>query len=249
MHRATSRLSVAVALAALVLTAGCLGSAAPVAGTGAVAEKSGDDPTLSVSASGQVERAPDLAVVAVSVVAEAEDADAARAAVAADAEAMVAALRGSGLADDEIRSTAFNIYPVYDRDRETPTGYRAVHAYALHVAPEDAGAAVDTAVTNGATRVGAVRFTLAEDTRNERRTEAIRAAVRNARADADAVAAAANLSVVEVLSASTGSVGYPSPIRAEGAAVDAATSFEPGPVTVSATVSVVYRVSNGSSGS
>jgi hypothetical protein len=88
-----------------------------------------------------------------------------------------------------------------------------------------------------------VSFTLTEETRASIRAQAVERAVTAARADADAMAGAAGLSVTSVETMST-SGGF-SPVErfdaAESAADGARTTFEPGPVTVSVTVDVTYR--------
>ena len=224
MRTALSTLAIAV----LVLLAGC---AAPFAA---------DDPVV-----GQV-TTTDSAVSgpAISVSATAEGAEAARSAVAADSERMRTALRDAGAPDDAVRTVNYAIYPQYDyrsEEREI-VGYRAVHAYAVEVAPERAGEVVDVAVGNGATAVEGVTFTLSDETRAELRAQALGAAMTSARANADAIAGAADLTVTGVHEASTvADYGYTPVFRAaESDAAGAQTTFEPGPVTVTATVQVTY---------
>jgi hypothetical protein len=160
---------------------------------------------------------------------------------------MRSALRGAGVPDDAVTTTSFAIFPQYDyRDGEQlATGFRAVHAFTVETTPARAGEIVDLAVGNGATEVYGVTFTLSEQVRADLRQEAIQRAVTAARADADAIAGAAGLSVTSVKSVST-SGGFTPAERFEAVAPDAGgarTTFEPGPVTVSATVEITYRAS------
>ena len=244
-----------VGLAALLLLAGCAAPFTANAGTTDVNSPGSQvrtpdanvGTTVSVQSEGSVDAAADLAVVRVSVVATADDADTARRQVAADAERMRAALSDAGVADDAVRTVSFDIYPEYDhteREREL-VGYRAVHSFEIEVAPDRAGRVVDVAVANGASQVDGVTFTLTEEARADLRAEAISEAMAGARADAEAVAAAEELTITGVHSASTGVDVGPVPMPLAERASDSAggapsTTFEPGPVTVSATVSVTY---------
>ena len=244
------------ALAALVLVAGC---AAPFAADGNGVDRTGpivgqvttatDDsdwpgPVISVSSTGRGAAESDHAVVRVSVTSTADTADAARSSVAADSERMREALRDAGVADDAVRTVNYAIYPRYDyrtEEREL-IGYQAVHAYAVEVAPDRAGEVVDVAVANGADTVDGVTFTLSEEARADLREQALTQAMTSARADADAIASAAGLTVTGVQEASTvADYGYMPVYRvAESDAAGGSTSFEPGPVTVTATVQVTY---------
>jgi hypothetical protein len=244
-----------LALVVLVLVAGC---AAPFAAdadganrpdpavrqvtTGTDAAPSG--PVVAVSATGRVSADPDLAVVRVSVTATADSADAARSSVAADSERMRAALRDAGVPDDAVRTVTYAVYPRYDYSGEERdvVGYRAVHAYSVEVPPERAGEVVDVAVANGASTVDGVAFTLSDEARADLRARALERAMTAARADADAVASAAGLTVTGVREASTvADDGYAPVYRtAEADAAGASTTLEPGPVTVTATVRVTY---------
>jgi hypothetical protein len=230
-----------VALGLLVLLAGSLGPLQTT--TAASADTTGT--MVSTTGTGSVSTDADLAVVAVAVVATADSADAARGQVATDVERMRGALREAGVPDDAVTTASFAVVPEYDyADGErTERGFRAVHAFRIETDPARAGEVVDVAVGNGATEVQGVSFTLTDGTRADLRAQAIDRAVTAARADADAMAGAAGLSVASVQTMST-SGGF-TPVErlsvAESAGDGAATTFEPGPVTVSVTVDVTYR--------
>jgi uncharacterized protein YggE len=98
-------------------------------------------------------------------------------------------------------------------------------------------------VRNGANRVEGVTFTLSEERRDELRATALHEAMTNARADADAIAASAELAVTGVRTGSTTESGV-EPVRTEagGPAESAAkTDVAVGPVTVSVQVVVTYE--------
>jgi hypothetical protein len=226
----------------LVALAGCVG---PIQ-TDASTDADGDAPTVSVSANGDVSAEPNLAVIRVSVDARADSADAARGQVADGVSRMRNALRGAGVPDDAVTTTAFHVSPEYDyaKDRRELLGYRAVHAFAIEVSPDRAGEVIDVAVGNGATAVEGVRFTLTDERRAELRQQALTEAMNAARTDADTIASAADMEVTGVKTASTSAQFVPyadaREVAAGGSGAGGRTVVEPGPVTVSASVSVTY---------
>ena len=237
------RLIYAGLLVLLIVTAGCLGTttAAPTAGENTSVR------TVDVSSTGTASAAPDLAVVRLAVEARADSADAARSQVAEDVASMRDALRALGVPDDDVRTTSYFVGPEYDysRDGRELVGYRAVHAFEVETDVDMAGDVIDAAVGNGATQVQGVQFTLTDETRSELREEALSEAVSNARSDAETIASASDVSLGQLHSASTTDVGYPRPIpyAAEASAADgASTTVEPGPVEVTATVTVSYEI-------
>ncbi|CQR48881.1 oxidative stress defense protein [Haloferax massiliensis] len=162
--------------------------------------------------------------------------------------AVRAALTDAGVAEDAIQTTGFNIYPEYDysgQEREL-LGYRAAHTLRVEVAPDRAGEVIDLAVGAGASEIRGVAFTLTDEKRAELREEALTRAVDSAKADADAVASASGLTVAGVHTATVGGSASPGPYPvayAEDAAraSSGSTELSPGPVTVSATVQMVYE--------
>jgi hypothetical protein len=243
-----SRLTLTTALVAtLVLLAGCLGpiQTATATDTGAADATAR---TISVAGTGTVTAEADLAVIAVTIEARADTASEARDEVATRSDALLAALREAGLADDDVTTTRFSVRAEYDYDREGnrgPVGFVASHSFQIETTPDDAGRIVDVAVDAAGATVDRVAFTLTDETRDSLRAEALTRAVDAARADADAVAAAAGVDVTGLASASIGGAVGPYPVAYDERAADAggaATTFAPGPVTVSATVSVTYEV-------
>jgi hypothetical protein len=233
-------------LTALVVLAGCVAPLQAGAAESSPTADPDEGTAIRTTGVGEVTAEPDLAVVAVAVQARADGADAARDRVAADVDGLLTALTDAGVPEDAVRTVYFSIQTEYDYRGESrePVGFRAVHALRVEVAPDRAGEVVDLAVDAGGATVDGVSFTLTDDRRASLRGEALADAVARARADADAVARAAGLSVTGVADLQVGSEGGYRPVVAErvGGAdgADAATSFRPGPVTVTASVSVVY---------
>ena len=239
------RLGAAVAVAALVVLAGCgaalqtTGGSTPAGGTDA-----GDaQRTISTSGTGEVAADADRAVVTVAVTARADTAEGAREAVATNATRMRGALRDAGVDDGDVTTASYRVRPRFETDRErgdrTIAGYEAVHAYRIDAAADAAGTVVDTAVGNGADEVQGVTFTLSDETRAELREEALERAMSTARADADTIASSAGLSITGVQSARTSS-GFGPAYEIRDSAEGGGTTFDAGSVTVTATVDVTY---------
>jgi uncharacterized protein YggE len=224
---------VLLAVASLVLFAGCV---TPIGANGAADGAT----TVSVSATGTVSTDPDRAVVQASVEQTADTADAARERVAADVGRVRTALDEAGVPADAVTTDGYGVGPVYGEGRD-PVGYRATHVLAVETTPDEAGTVVDAAVGNGATRVDGVRFTLSDERRTDLRATAVDRAMAAARTDADTVAATADRSVTGVESVRVGADVSDGPFARGGEADASATRFDPGPVSVTATVDVTYR--------
>ncbi|MBP2251926.1 uncharacterized protein YggE [Halarchaeum solikamskense] len=230
-----------------VAAAGTGGGTAPApAQTASPADQTSNATTIDVSASGSASADPDQAVVSVAVTAHADSADDARAAVARNTSSLREALADAGVASDDIETTAYRVRErtVNNEDGTTTTdGYEAVHAFAVTVQdPDRAGDVLDAAVAGGANRVDGVRFTLSSETRADLRSEAIHAAMDDARSQADAAADAAGLSVTGLKTVSVGG-GY-GPVAYEtatsgGASADR-TVIDDAPVSVSVSVQTTY---------
>lgn len=228
----------AIALAGLLLLAGC--SAAPV-DTAAAAPVEGDETTIVTTGSGSVAAQPDTAVLLLAVVATSDSADAARADAAERTDALLEALQAAGVPEDDITTVGYSLTTQYDyagSEREA-VGYRAVHTLRVEAAPGEAGELVDAAVGAAGVEIHGVQFTLSDAAREELRGEAIDAAMTAARADADAAADASGLSVTGIEQVQIGSGPVYDVRFAETA--DAGTTFRPGEVSVQVTVTVTYR--------
>ncbi|MFB6183344.1 MAG: SIMPL domain-containing protein [Haloarculaceae archaeon] len=248
-----SILAVSVLLALVLVSAGGVAYANTTAGVAdadatttdsgfAQAQPSRGNATVSVSATATASAPPDRAVVRLAVVATAPDAETARREVAENVSTTRAALRDLGIADDRVRTTYFDISVVQEPgpNDETVTRYRAAHGLEIEVDPGQAGTVVDAAVGNGTNQVESVTFTLTDRTRRQLRRQALRQAMTNARADADVIADTGGVTITGVKSASTADEVVPFESRGVVGG-GAPTTVEPGPVTVSATVSVTYR--------
>lgn len=207
--------------------------------------------TITVSATGTVEREPEQGVALLAVESEASNARAAADANAQKMTALVAALRRSRLTDRQIRTVSYELRPEYER-RERGTepprivSYRAINMVQITVdTVARLGGIIDAAIAAGANRVASIRFQLRDP--HAAHLEAVQIAVRNARREAEAVAQAAGQRLGPPLNINTGGFQPPPPMppyrmEAVDMAAQAVTPVEGGTLSVTAHVNVVFRI-------
>lgn len=249
MDRARTALAVAFVLVASLVGAGVVatpgdaqpGGNASTQSTASVANATPESgTTISVSAAGTVSAQPDSAVVRVAASATAANASGATQALAANASTLRGALVDAGIPRDAVRTTDFQVFERRDEDGDVV--YVARQAFAVTVSnTADVGRVIDVAVANGATDVFGVEFQLSAERRRALRERAIGLAVADAREQAAAAAASANLTLGGVRSIAVGD-GSVTPL-VERAAAD--TDIDVSPVTVTATVQVTYNATDG----
>jgi len=232
----------AVTLATILVTSG-LGlvgagvvDGSAVAQTGNTSNQATAGATVSVSATGTAAADPDRAVVYLSTSARAPTAGGATERLAANVSALRGALEESNLSVESVRTTGFQVFSQRENDS---TVYVARQSFEVTTTdPEAAGDVVDAAVAAGPTEVDGVAFALSDERRQSLRTEAIDAAVSDARIQAEALADSADLTLGDVRSISTGGGGFDGPVR-----LAEATDIDVSPVSVSASVQVTYNAS------
>lgn len=200
--------------------------------------------TISVTGTGTVESAPDMATLMIGVTTQGATAAEALTANTAATEAVIARLTASGIAARDMQTSNLSINPNwtgYDSSTPTISGYVASNMLTVRVRALDAtGAVLDAAVADGANTLNGLTFGLAdpEPAYNEARKEA----VADAKAKAELLAAAAGVSLGQVLSiADNGAMTDPAPMYRE------AVSAAPVPVLggelgLIANVSVTYEI-------
>jgi uncharacterized protein YggE len=217
-----------------------------------VAQAQSDDgditPSISVTGTGRVKAEPDVADINLGVTKQAEDAQTAANEAATTMAAVIAALQEAGVEDADIQTTTISLVPVYDYDDNQPQieGWEATNLVNVTVRDIDTvGAVVDAATAAGATNINGITFRVDDPTAAE--AEARAAAVADARAKADQLAAAADVTIVGVLTMSESGAQAPQPIYMERAAFDMAagaaeTPVMPGQVELSINVFVQYEI-------
>ncbi|MEO8510827.1 MAG: SIMPL domain-containing protein [Chloroflexota bacterium] len=152
-----------------------------------------------VSGEATVRRMPDLAAVSLAVTVRDREVDSARDAVNRRASAILARLRELGIPEADVTSPSLTIQPAYDYRRGAKlTGYEASRPMTIRVRDLAAlGPLLDGLVDDGSTQVHGTSMELAQADAASR--EALGAAVVAARGRAEALAAAAGLTLGEPL--------------------------------------------------
>jgi hypothetical protein len=203
--------------------------------------------TIEVDGSGETRTSPDTADLELAIETQAKTAELAAARNAELATKVIDALKSKLGDKGKITTGGYSLNPEYSqRPSENPAiiGYTAQNTVTVHSgALELVGTLIDSAIAAGANRVNSLSFSVKDD--SKARAEAIAMATRDARAQADALAAALDVKLGKVLKATTVSEQRPVPIRmgrAMAMSASVETPVEPGEVTVPATVSLIFEI-------
>ena len=202
---------------------------------------------LTVTGTGEVARAPDMAVIRVGVVAQDKSASTA---LSRTSEAMVRMqqrLAEQGIEARDIQTTQLSLTPVYENTSGTRTrkiiAFEAMNAVLVRVRDlPSTGAVLGTLVEDGANRIDGISFTLQDS--QESMDEARRRAVADARRKAEVLADAAGVALGALRDLREAGGGAPRPMMMERMAMDAAASvpIAEGEISLSATVTMVYEL-------
>ncbi len=211
------------------------------------------DRVINVNSVGTVQREPEKAVITVAVESTAATAQAAAQANARKMDAVFAALRRVGIVPPKVRTIAYELQPQYQQpSRENPNppqariiGYRAINMVLVDVDTiARVGAVIDATVSSGANRITNLSFELRDV--EAARLEALRIAVGKARAEAEVLATAAGQRLGPPLNISSSSHFEPRQYRMQameaGIAAAPPTPIEAGMLTITANVSIVYKM-------
>lgn len=250
MTNAATSLLMAAALAAASTTSA---SAQPVSPGPVVAA---GNAVLTISADGRSTRTPDLAVFSAGVTTQAKTAAAALAENAERMNAVIAALKASGIAERDIQTSNLSVNPVYGQPRTDSNGnvtgepviigYQAANQVEVKQRKiAGYGKTIDTLVSAGANQVSGPSFQL--DNPDAASDEARIDAMKKARARADLYAKAAGMNVKRILTISEGGGYNPQPMvmfaRAEKTMADAAPSpVSAGELQIGANVTVTFEL-------
>ncbi len=218
--------------------------AAAMTASAAVAQQ--QPATLNLTATAEVQAAPDIAGIGAGVVTQAAEAQAALAANSEKMVRVIAALKKAGVADRDIQTSGLNLQPQFRYEQNQPpvlTGFQASNRVQVTLRDlKAAGRVIDTLVKEGANQIDGPDFRVAapEPLLDKARAEA----VARARARAELYAQAAGLRVVRITSISEGfeqrpPMPMPRMVAAEAAA---APPVSPGEVGLSATVSMAFEL-------
>ena len=221
-------------LAALALSAAALpGAANSQAVAGPVQTISGT--RLDISATGEVSRVPDIAVITAGVMTRSANATTAIQDNAGRMERVRAALKRAGIADRDIQTSNISLNPEYRYQENQPpqlTGYTASNQVNVRFRDiRNTGKILDALVAEGANQINGPSLTV--DKPEAALDEARAKAIAVGRARAELYARAMGMRVVRLLSVSEGS-GYSIPprpmvmMRAESGGAVADSKIDPG---------------------
>ncbi len=209
--------------------------------------------TITVVGRGEVKVKPEVAHTTVGVEALAPTVDAAMEDAQARMDAVLAALKKLGIADKDIQTSNFSIN--FERsqpgmpestktDSTQPAGfYRVSNMVSITIRDlEQVGPVLDAAVKAGANNVWGITFGL--DDTDALEVEAREAAVKDARARAESLAELTGVSVGDVVSVSEviGNVSGIMYSAAEGRGGGGGTPVEPGEVSFTTQIQIVYAI-------
>ncbi len=230
--------SMALAAAAIPTVGQAQGAAIvqPVAGT-----------RLDISATGEVSRVPDLAIISAGVQTLQPTATAAIEENASRMERVRSALKRAGIADRDIQTSAISLSPEYRyADNQPPvlTGYRASNN--VNVKFRDlkrSGAILDALVKEGANQLNGPTLTI--DKPDEAYDEARLKAIAVGQRRAELYARALGKRVVRLLAVSEGSGSFPAPMPmayARDSMASAKTEIAPGSQELQVSVAMSFEL-------
>jgi len=127
--------------------------------------------TISVSGSATASSNPDTLVIVLGVESESKTANESLSQNSNSLNSVISSLTNSGLSEDDIQTSNFSIYPMYDSIKDfngnwqqVLTGYRVSNILSIQTDKIDsAGDIIDAAVSSGANRLDNVSFQLSDE--------------------------------------------------------------------------------------
>ncbi|MCH7663397.1 MAG: SIMPL domain-containing protein, partial [Chloroflexi bacterium] len=205
--------------------------------------------TISVSGRGTVSLVPDMASLSIGVQTEGAVAAKAVAANTAQSEQVIKALGEFGVDSRDISTTNFSVFPIQNRDTNgnvTSTTFRVQNTVNVTVRDLDnLGGILDAVVTAGANTISGIRFEANDVSTRLAHDEALTDALVDARRQADLLADAAGVRVVDVISISVGTFGEPLALvqtRALGGFGGGDVPISPGELDLTVEIFVVFEI-------
>ena len=208
-----------------------------------------DGTLLSVSASAEASRVPDVATISAGVVTQAVDGNAAMRQNAEQMARVMTAIKAAGIAEKDIQTSGINLSPQYRYvENEAPkiTGFQASNTVNLKVRDiARLGKVLDALAAQGSNQINGPSFEI--DQPEPVYDEARLAALKKAQGRAETYATSLGLRVRRIVSISEGNGGgfRPMPMMmAQAKSMDRAesTSVSPGETTLTVNLDVVFEL-------
>jgi uncharacterized protein YggE len=215
--------------------------------------------TISVTGQGKIEKSPDTAKISFSVRTEKKVLKDAQGEVSTKIDAITKALIAAGVEEKYIKTDSYTSYPQYNYPNNpcyngickssTPVlrGYEVSHSITVSIKDlEKVDAVLGVLGANGVTDMSGPNFGFEDDKLVAR--EARDAAILDAKAEADKLAASLGVKLVRIVSFTENAGGYPMPMYARDMMLQSAKAEVSNPVIpvgvnkVESTVTIVYEI-------
>lgn len=205
-------------------------------------------PTIAISGFGKVESVPNVATVQVGLVTEGREIVSVQAENTDKMNRLIAAMKAMGVAEKDIQTTNYSIYPKYDYTdgRSILSGYNVSQNVSVKVRDlAKVGDVFAKAGEIGANQVTGPDFTIDDPTALQ--AEAREKAIADAKAKAEVLARNLGMTLGRVVGFSEGA-SMPGPVvmydraYAEGMGGGSSPKVETGQLTISSDVSIIYEI-------
>lgn len=205
--------------------------------------------TIAVQGTAEKYGKPSIAHLNIGVLTQGDTMEAAQSANTPLIDAVIAEVKAQGVAEKDIQTSGFNVYPRYDNVNYSQIiGYEVTHTLSVTVRDiEKAGAVLDAAFGKGANQSHGINFDITTEEREALYNEAMKEAVKQGEMKAKILAESIGATIGKPLQVNEGSQSFVNPMLYPSGAGDgkmaefAATSIQPGELTVTATVTLVYE--------
>jgi len=200
---------------------------------------------MRVSGYATITKSPDIAISQIGVQTIAKEVDPAINENNKKAEAIINALKSLGIAEKDIQTTSFNIYPQrdYSKDPNLVIGYQVDNMLSVTFRDLDkVGKGLQEAINAGANNIYGISFTL--DDPEEARGEARLLAIQNARKKAEDMAEAAGIVLDKIINVNETSGSSPiySGASYSKADAEARVPIQSGELDITVQVELVYLI-------
>ena len=205
-----------------------------------------------VEGTGRVSVTPDIARVNIGVEESGASLKQVQDSVNKKSQNIVSELKKLGIAEKDIKTTSYNVYPDYNyrSDPATITGYRVATRYQVTIRDfESVNDVLVLTAGTGANVAGNISFDISDEIKNEKLQEAREEAVNEAKDKAQGLAKAAGISLGKIINVSESQNGIPyrdylSPVGGGGLAEEQITQpdIQPGETELLLTVTLSYEI-------
>ncbi len=252
MNKISALIIALIAIAAIIGTTACSSDAEFSLPEGASITSTQN--VISVSGEGKVYATPDLATLNLGVQSKADTVDEARTQAADAMDKVMQSLTNDGIAEKDIQTSSFTIYPITkwdpDTQEEIQTGFRVTNILTVKIRDlESIGSVIDDAANAGRDLIQVQNISFSIEDPTPYKDEARQMAVAAAKAKAEQLAELAEVQLGKAMQISESEGYYPPVVRlANAVAFDTAeaggysTDISPGQQEVTITVQISYAI-------